>query len=140
MRRTKLPLPALPAHVCHSIDNFKDDEAERFLTHACRLDRAWQSPAEQTERWTFNAQDYVSEMVVLPGGRFMVASISDESRRDWRVVVYFMGERRAVAMIQRGTKERAYGLQAKFMEVGGDKCIVVAYTTRVWIEPEQYVR
>lgn len=107
-------------------------EAERLLKRALSLDANWKSNNPSTFReWSFDAHYHILEMQQLPGGQYVVASVTDPGEQKYSLVVYSMdtlGSARAVAAIDTVTK--AYSLQAKYMTVRGIPSIVIAFLRR----------
>ena len=100
------------------------------------LDRLWKLDSVEPnlyKRWTFNSDCRIAEMVVLPGGRYLVASVSDAAMLKWQVKVFVMDDRnRALAVMSLDTKTKAYNLQAKYLTVKGVRSLVIAYVRRDW--------
>ena len=133
LKRTSGPLPHLPPEAHHNLHNLRSDQLEQLFKHAYDVDQAWMQPGEQTVSRFLDIGEYVSEMVVLPGGRYIVASVSDETRVWWQLVVYDTASADADVPVARySTPTRPYGLQAKFMEYQGHRCIVLGFLARKW--------
>lgn len=107
-------------------------EVERLLIRAYSLDKNWKSPhARVFRKWTFDANYRMVEMKQLPGGQYLVASVTTPGENQYSLVVYrmdTMGSARAVAAID--TVAKAYSIQAKYMSIQGKQSIVIAFLRR----------
>ncbi|KAI0086203.1 hypothetical protein BDY19DRAFT_961855 [Irpex rosettiformis] len=134
LRWSELPLPPLPPTSRHSLQNLTGLEAERLLTRAHSLDKiwCWRKP-NLFDSWKFNAHHYVAHMVLLPGSQYLVATVSDFTRKDWSLVVYSLDSRWNVIPIARiPTTTKGYNLQAKYLTINGVHGITIAYVRRDW--------
>ena len=126
-----LPLPPLnPTPVAYP-GSLSSSDTERLVTHAHALSQAWRRPDPALKQWSFDMYWTVKEMVVLPGCKHMVASVYDEQKEEWAVVVYVLGLGEAWPISRTATGTRAYALQAKYFNVpkNGEE-LVIAYVTQ----------
>ncbi|EKM55094.1 uncharacterized protein PHACADRAFT_255465 [Phanerochaete carnosa HHB-10118-sp] len=140
LRRTTLLLPPLPPEADHDLGNMKGSSAEHFFMRAYELDKAWREAHQQPPSavWEFDAKGYVAEMVLLPGGRYLLASVSDRDKWQWMLVLYAVHDRGpAEPLVAYRTESRAQMLQAKFSAYRGARGIVVSYLVRRWRHADQ---
>ncbi|KAJ7206725.1 hypothetical protein B0H12DRAFT_1243273 [Mycena haematopus] len=77
-------------------------------------------------------------MRLLPGGKFLIASVRDLSSHRYYITLFCLDHpkgNRAVARVP--TKSKAYDLQAKYMKYNGEHGIMVAYTRRTFQNGDQ---
>lgn len=69
-------------------------------------------------------------MVILPGGAHLVASVREETRNSFALVVFVLDYRNggALPLAKADTPTQAYNLQAKYMKLHGQSGIMIAYT------------
>ncbi len=107
-------------------------EAERLLLRAYSLDHNWKLTNPEVIRiWTFDANYRVLEVKPLPGGNYVVASVTNATDSKYFLVIYAMdtlGCARAVAAMD--TPSRAYSVEAKYMNVKDTPSIVIAFLHR----------
>ncbi|KIP03150.1 hypothetical protein PHLGIDRAFT_498120 [Phlebiopsis gigantea 11061_1 CR5-6] len=115
-------------------------DLERIVVSAHALDKAWQNPAAAPRQWHFNAHWSVREMAVVPGGEFLVASVSDGAdsgtkENECAVVVYAMDTRSTtvvVPVIWLSTPGVAHDLSARSLCMDKVDGIAVTYVNREW--------
>jgi hypothetical protein len=75
---------------------------------------------------------HVQSMVILPGGKYLVASVKEEQRDCYAIMIFTLDYRRAGALplAKTPTATKAYNLQAKYMTYQGQKGIMTSYTLR----------
>ncbi|EMD32513.1 hypothetical protein CERSUDRAFT_77231 [Gelatoporia subvermispora B] len=120
LRDAQVPLPPLPPTTRHSFERLTSLEAERLLTRAYSIDKVWESDNPYPySRWAFPAHTQILSMVVLPGGQYMVASVTDDRQYHYGIMVYVMDHRLGgcVALAKAATATKAFNLQAKYMPV-----------------------
>ncbi|KAI0353984.1 hypothetical protein OH77DRAFT_1406108 [Trametes cingulata] len=132
LRKADIPLPPLPPSARHTPDRMTGLEAERLLCRAYSLVINWnRSSPRCIHDWSFDAHHRVLEMALLPGGRYLVASVSDFRGQKYSLVVYALdtfSRSRPIAKTDTGTK--AYALRAKYVTIKGQKSIAIAYIRR----------
>lgn len=107
---------------------------------AYEVDKAWREAHEQSPSavWDFDAKGYVGEMFLLPGGRYLLASVSDRDKWRWFLVLYAIRDRGpAEPLIAYKTESRAQMLQAKFTAYKGVRGITVSWMMRKWQHEDQ---
>ncbi|KIP08863.1 hypothetical protein PHLGIDRAFT_34752 [Phlebiopsis gigantea 11061_1 CR5-6] len=133
LRRTTLPIPPLCPR--YKLESITGKDAEELLCRAYELDRIWKAPPQQTDRWKFDSTEgYVAEMTMVAGGQFLLASVSNEHKEDWRIVIYAMHGREQVypvAHLQTATK--AYDIKAKWLRIEGKRSLSITYTIRKFV-------
>ena len=134
LRWSNLPLPPLPPTSRHCLKNLTGLEAERLLTRAHSLDKIWSwHKPNLFESWKFNAHHHIAHMVLLPGSQYLVATVSDFTKKDWSLVIYVLDSRWNVIPIARiPTGTKGYNLQAKYLTINGVHGITIAYVRRDW--------
>ncbi|KAI8974769.1 hypothetical protein BD414DRAFT_424052 [Trametes punicea] len=134
LRSANIPLPPLPPTARHTPAQMTGLEVERLLCRAYSLDLNWRrrSPRCILE-WQLNAYHRVLEMVLLPGGRYLVASVTDPSEEQYSLVVYTVDPPALSKPIAKtGTEMKAYALRAKFVTIKGQKSLAIAYIRRTY--------
>ncbi|KAJ8523092.1 hypothetical protein ONZ45_g433 [Pleurotus djamor] len=129
--RMSFPLPPLRPTYRFSLQKF-DFEAEQLVTRAISLDDNWRNHNTAVR----NREDYATdrvilEMKLLPGGKYLVTSDTDERRFRYGMTIYSLedpGGLRPVARIDTGT--RVFHIQAKYMKYEGQQALVVACLQR----------
>ncbi|KAI0692044.1 hypothetical protein BC835DRAFT_90455 [Cytidiella melzeri] len=134
LRSSPLSLPPLPPTSRHTFENLTAIEAEALLVRAQSLDRNWSKNYSSPETWSFAFEYRVAEMTVLPGCRYMVASISDFTRTKWDLMLCVLDSRYGVIPIARtSTKTKAFGLRARYLTVKGVPGVTIAFVRRDWV-------
>lgn len=128
-----VPLPPLPPTARHSMASLNNLEVERLLIRAISLQKNFElkkpEPFYGIAVETFHQ---VQAMVILPGGKYLVASVRDEQRDCYAIMIFVLDYRRAgaLALAKTATPTKAYNLQAKYMTFQGQRGIMVSYSLR----------
>lgn len=133
LRRIGPNAPQLPPSSRHSPRFLTSFEAERLVIRAVTLDVNWVSSRPSTLfRKSFMAHRLIQSMVVLPGGKYMVASVSNWAKNLYSLCVLALDHRVGgiVPLAETPVKQKAYNLRAKYMSVDGNPSIVIAYVRR----------
>ena len=71
-------------------------------------------------------------MALLPGGQYMVASVTDRSRTRFSIEVFTsdFGYSMGIPIARVDTRTKAYHLRVKYMAVDGVQGITIAYVRR----------
>jgi hypothetical protein len=71
-------------------------------------------------------------MTVLPGGKYLVASVRDAGCKRYAIMVFVLDHtgKGSIALAKTPTKSKAYNLQAKYMTFHGVQGIAIAYIRR----------
>ncbi|TCD60380.1 hypothetical protein EIP91_010252 [Steccherinum ochraceum] len=120
LRRTTFPLPPLPPTSRYAMEKLTGLEAERLVTRAISLDKIWrEEEPTHVDHWRVNTQYFINSMVLLPGGRYLVASAKDNTHDGYLIVVYVLDHHyRAVPLAVLPTKKvKAYQLVARYVSV-----------------------
>ncbi|OCH90041.1 hypothetical protein OBBRIDRAFT_777530 [Obba rivulosa] len=118
LREARIPLPPLPPTTRHSLDRLTSIEAESLVTRAYSIHKLWESDrVHPYSQWQFPAHTQVLSMVILPGGKYMVASVTDDRKYHYGIMVYVMDHRLGgcVPLAKATTATKAFNLQAKYM-------------------------
>ena len=85
--------------------------------------------------WSFDAHHVITQMVLLPGSHYLVASVCDRGRDNWAIIVYAMDHRfgGGVALAKMPTHTKAYHLQAKYLTIRENQSLVVSYVRRIHV-------
>jgi hypothetical protein len=132
LRLVNIPLPPLPPTPRYRLSEL-DFEAERLVFRALSLDNNWRSFAPKTYRsQRLTVYNQVLAMKVLPGGKYLVASVGDSEGHRYAIIVYVLDHptRGSVALAKTPTKSKAYNLQAKYMTWDEVQGISIAYIRR----------
>lgn len=111
-----------------------DFEPELLVTRALTLQDNWKRkrPARVYKKQVISTSMRVSEMLILPGGKYLLASTSDPEGFRPSITVYSLeynlNGTHAVAAIS--TKYQAYQLRARFLIYNGRPGIMIAYLER----------
>ncbi|KAG6334135.1 hypothetical protein ID866_4958 [Astraeus odoratus] len=121
--------PQLPPSSRYSPRCLTSFEAERLVIRAITVHINWVSPTPSTLfRKSYLAHRLVQSMVVLPGGKYMVASVCNWAKNLYSLVVYSLDHRAGgiVPLAETPVKQKAYNLKAKYMTADGQPSIVIA--------------
>ncbi|KAG6380738.1 hypothetical protein JVT61DRAFT_5120 [Boletus reticuloceps] len=115
LKRIGSNAPQRPPSHRHSPQYLTSFEAERLVTRAISLQRNWLSPNPcPLSRDSFQIHRLIQSMVVLPGGKYMVASVIGG----------------VVPLAETPMKRKAYNIKARYMNIDGTPSIVIAYIRR----------
>lgn len=133
LRRTTLPIP--PLCPGFKLETIPGREAEGLLFRAHELGRIWRNPPQQTGRWKFDSTEgYVAEMTMVAGGQFLLASVSNESKEDWKIAIYAIhGRERVCPIAHLPTETKAYDIKAKWLTVQQKRSLVITYIKRKFV-------
>ncbi|KAJ7204396.1 hypothetical protein GGX14DRAFT_646929 [Mycena pura] len=131
LERMRTPIPPLRPTFRYSFQ-VTDFEAEQLVTRAISLEDNWRLDCPQVKvRRVMDAHHRVLDMCLLPGGKFLVASVRDLASHRYYLTLFSLDHpkgNRAVARLP--TKTRAYDLQAKYLKYKEKHGIMIAYTRR----------
>ena len=113
------PIPPLPPIAHYNRTNLSPLESERILVRATSLDKTWRKAyANVWNSWSSWSEFQINSLVLVPGGRYLVASTSDIAGHTHQIVVYVMDHRyETVPVAILPTPTKAYNLQAKYMYI-----------------------
>ncbi|KAF7347521.1 hypothetical protein MVEN_01508300 [Mycena venus] len=138
LERMRTPIPPLRPTFRYSLQ-VTDFEAEQLVSRAISLEDNWRRDEPQVKkRQVIDAHHRVLDMRLLPGGKFLIASVRDLSSHRYYITLFSLDHpkgHRAVARVP--TISKAYDLQAKYMKYKGVHGIMVAYTRRTFKNGEQ---
>jgi hypothetical protein len=138
LRTFHLPLPPLPPTIRYSFPALSSLEAERLVIRALAAEANWRSTVPKAYKaWRFCVFADVMSMKIVPGGKYVVASVREGVNR--YALVLLMMEHRVkmaypVAKIE--TPSKAYKLDAKYMRYDDEMGIMISYVRR---EPKRDV-
>lgn len=128
-----IPIPPLRPTFRYSLQS-TDFEVEQLVTRALSLDDNWRKVyPDICSRQVVLVHYQVLDMKLLPGGKYLIASVKDASSYRFYIVVYSLDHPsgpRALARVP--TLAKAYDLQVKYMKYKGAQGIMVAYTRRTF--------
>ncbi|KAF8913227.1 hypothetical protein CPB84DRAFT_1760709 [Gymnopilus junonius] len=107
-------------------------EFEAMVTSACALYRSWAvgRPKIMSEN-ILVAHNKIVDLKLLPGGKFLVASVKDRDNFHFFIHVYAMDVMYGSRLVARlPTYFKVYDLQAKYMDYQGKPGIMISYTRR----------
>ncbi|KIK91109.1 hypothetical protein PAXRUDRAFT_35081 [Paxillus rubicundulus Ve08.2h10] len=125
--------PQLPPSYRHSPQFLTSFEAERLVTRAVSLHINWVSPnPHPVSHNSFQIHRLIQSMVVLPGGKYMVASVCNLAATHYSLVVFALDHRigGVVPLAETPVKQKAYNMQARYMNIDGTPSIVIGYIRR----------
>ncbi|KAF7303113.1 hypothetical protein MKEN_01274800 [Mycena kentingensis (nom. inval.)] len=135
LERMKTPIPPLRPTFRYSFQ-VTDFEVEQLVTRAISLDDNWRKDTPLVKvRRTIEAHHRTLEMSLLPGGKFLIASVRDLASYRYYLTLFSLDHPdgpRAVARLP--TKSKAYDLHAKYFKYDGKQGIMIAYTRRSFVD------
>ena len=133
LRSLNVPIPPLPPTSRRSFANLTGLEAERLFIRSLSLAKNFSSKSP-TPYWggAVEAFHRVQSMTILPGGAHLVASVREETRNSFAIMIFVLDYRNggALPLAKTDTPTQAYNLQAKYMKLHDQNGIVIAYTTK----------
>lgn len=107
-------------------------EAEQIVTRTVSLDDNWRANKPKViTRMLFETHYEVLDMSLLPGGKYMVASVKDRGSYRYYLMLYILDHPsgpQAISRIQ--TFAKAFRLQTRYMKVGDEYGIVITFVRR----------
>ena len=133
LRSLNVPVPPLPPTSRRSFANLTGLEAERLFIRSLSLAKNFSSKSP-TPYWGrgVEAFHHVQSMTILPGGTHLVASVKEETRNSFAIMIFVLDYRNggALPLAKTDTPTQAYNLQAKYMKLHDQNGIVIAYTAK----------
>ncbi|EJC98829.1 uncharacterized protein FOMMEDRAFT_171011 [Fomitiporia mediterranea MF3/22] len=124
------PLAPLPPTYMYGLEQLTGHEMESVVSRAITYDKTWkQHKIEYQDTCEVFAHQHVEEVVLLPGGHYLVMSVKSFDGQ-YGLAIWSLGHRatqRPAPVLFRRTEVRAYGLTAKYMNLGPFHGIVVAF-------------
>ena len=130
---TNLAIPPLPPTSRYSMAALNDIEAERLLIRAISLNNNFRSKQpELMQCLPIESFHRVQSMAILPGGKYLVASVRDLARNCYGIITFALDYRvgGALPLAKTQTPTKAYNLKAKYMTFQGQKGIMISYCLR----------
>ncbi|KAJ7070678.1 hypothetical protein C8F01DRAFT_389157 [Mycena amicta] len=138
LQRMKTPIPPLRPTFRYSFQ-VTDFEVEQLVTRAISLEDNWRQDSPRVKMHRIMAAHHrVLNMSLLPGSKFLVASVRDFASHRYYLTLFSLEHPDgccAVARLPTGSK--AYDLQAKYIKYKGKQGILIAYTKRSFINNNQ---
>ncbi|KAF8167505.1 hypothetical protein B0H34DRAFT_792224 [Crassisporium funariophilum] len=133
MKDMNVPLPQLRPTFRYRHES-SDFDIERMVTQACAVDKAWRQgfPKVKTDL-ILTAFYQVIDLKLLPGGKFLIASVRDRSNYRFYIMLFALDLRQgsgARALARMPTDHKAYDLQAKYLPYNGNPGIMISFITR----------
>ncbi|KAI0776336.1 hypothetical protein BD413DRAFT_469640 [Trametes elegans] len=128
-------LPPVPPTERYSIANISAEETERLIVRCSSLARRWAAdePDAQT-RWHVDAGARgLSDLVLLPGGQYMVGAVEELSGEPRYAIEVFTADFQyatGAPLARLPTHAKPIELRAKYMTFRGTPGIVIAYICR----------
>ncbi|KAK7063912.1 hypothetical protein R3P38DRAFT_17160 [Favolaschia claudopus] len=146
LERMRTPIPPLRPTFRYSLQ-VTDFEAEQLVSRAISLEDNWRRDEPRVmARQVVESHHRVLDMQLLPGGKFLIASVRDLSSHRYYITLFSLDHpkgNRAIARVP--TLSKAYDLQAKYMKYNGANGIMIAYTRRAFksgggcnVDPSDY--
>ena len=133
LKRIGSNAPQRPPSHRHSPRYLTSFEAERLVTRSISLQKNWLSPNPcPLSRDSFQVHRLIQSMAVLPGGKYMVASVCNMAKTHYSIIVFALDHRIGgiVPLAETPVKQKAYNLKARYMNIDGTPSIVIAYIRR----------
>ncbi|KAJ7774015.1 hypothetical protein B0H16DRAFT_1362931 [Mycena metata] len=138
LERMKTPIPPLRPTFRYSL-RATDLEVEQLVSRGISLEDNWRRDEPRVMDFkVLNSHHRVLDMCLLPGGKFLIASVRDLSNHRYFITLFSLDHpqgKRAIARTP--TISKAYDLQAKYMKHNGTYGIMIAYTRRTVKNGEQ---
>jgi hypothetical protein len=132
LRTFHLQLPPLPPTIRYSFPALSSLETERLVIRALAAEANWRSTMPKAYKaWRFCIYADVMSMKIVPGGKYIVASIREGTNR-YALVLLMMEHRvkTAYPVAKIATASKAYKLEAKYMRYGTEMGIMISYVRR----------
>lgn len=135
LQHINIPLPPLRPTFKYTLDA-TDYEIEQLVTRAISLEDNWRKYQPTiTNSQIMLAHYKVLELKLLPGGKYLIASVKDSCSYRFFIMVFCLDHPKGHQALARApTKSRAYNLQAKYMTLdsgsGPEQGIMIAYVRR----------
>ena len=132
LRTFHLPLPPLPPTLCYSFPSLSSIETERLVVRALAAEANWRSTMPRPYKaWRFCVDSNVTSMKIVPGGKYVVASIREGTNR-YSLVLLMMDHSSmpAYPVAKVATPSKAYKLEAKYMRYETEMGIIISYVRR----------
>nr|GAT59839.1 predicted protein [Mycena chlorophos] len=138
LERMRTPIPPLRPTFRYSFQP-TDFEVEQLVTRAISLEDNWRQDTPLVKvRRTVDSHHRVLDMSLLPGGKFLVASVRDlDSHRYYLTLFSLEHPKGSCAVARLPTGSKAYDLQAKYIKYEGKQGIMIAYTKRTFLNGEE---
>lgn len=137
LRNINIPLPPLRPTFKYTLDA-TGYEIEQLVTRAISLEFNWRKNyPDVTNSQIVLAHYKVLELKLLPGGKYLVASVKDSCSYRFFIMVFCLDHPNGYQALARApTKSRAYDLQAKYVTYnsgsGPEQGIMIAYIHRTF--------
>jgi hypothetical protein len=133
LERMNIPIPPLRPTFRYSLQA-TDFEVEQLVTRAISLDDNWRKIyPEICRRQITNAHNNVLDMKLLPGGKYLVASVKDAASYRYYITIFLLDHPSGHKVLARvPTDAKAHHLQAKYMTFNGKQGIMIAYIRRTF--------
>ena len=138
LERMNLPVPPMRPTFLYS-HHGTDYEIEQMVTRAISLDDNWKAikPSIYT-RNILPVHHKVQDMFILPGGKYLVASVRDDDGYRYHIMLYALDHPQGHRAIARFPIEvKAYHLYARYMKFKGKSGIIITYATRAFADGAQ---
>ncbi|KAI9513405.1 hypothetical protein F5148DRAFT_1145395 [Russula earlei] len=132
LRTFHLPLPPLPPTLHYSFPALSSIEAERLVIRALAAEANWRSTMPKAYKvWRFCVYADVMSMKIVPGGKYVVASIREGTNR-YALMLLMMEHRvkTAYPVAKISIPSKAYKLEAKYMSYRSEMGIMISYVRR----------
>ncbi|KAG2365473.1 hypothetical protein BDR07DRAFT_1398686 [Suillus spraguei] len=133
-------VPVLPPSLQYSPRLLTSFEAERLVIRAITVHKNWILPNPSAASYLpTEAHRHILSMVVLPGGKYLVASACNLAKTHYSLVVYVLDHRirGIVPLAETPVRGKAYNICAKYMNVEGTPSILIGYIRRKTLKSHQ---
>ncbi|TFK41980.1 hypothetical protein BDQ12DRAFT_349602 [Crucibulum laeve] len=131
LERMNIPVPPLRPTFRDSFEE-TDYELEQLVAQAITLDENWRKPFPQIyRRRIHNVKARVLDMKIVPGGKFLIASVFNPAIYCFSIRVYALDHPHGPrALTQYKTFSRAEQIQAKYAVYEGRQGIMIAFVRK----------
>ncbi len=106
-----------------------DYEIEQIVTRTISLDDNWRNPKPKViARHLFETHYEVLDMAMVPGGKYLLASVKDRGNYRYYINLYILDHPngpRAIARLP--TLAKAFNLRAKYIKLHGEYGIAISF-------------
>ncbi|KAK0489503.1 hypothetical protein EDD18DRAFT_1189544 [Armillaria luteobubalina] len=131
-KRFHLPIPLIHPSFQHT--PARDYHLEQALLRAFTLEKNWKmGPCIRFTYLVETPGEKVLEVALLPGGKYLIASMADVNDHQYYLAVFDVNEKpkhRNNLLAKIPLPSRAYQLRARFMHYQGEQRIIVFYVRR----------
>ncbi|KAF5356544.1 hypothetical protein D9758_008215 [Tetrapyrgos nigripes] len=133
LKMLRIPIPPIRPSFRYTYDP-TSFEVEQLVTRAIWTDDTWRKykPKLRHQEVIFACYQ-VLEMILLPGGKFLIASLTDYRRTRFYIQVFSLdhpSHSGQYGLAKKAVATKAFNLRAKFMSYNGNQGIMIMFSMR----------